>query len=206
MRSALLLTLYLVSHNLLSQCVSFNPYFMGLPAFQADLVDEEEKTLPIVFHVMHLGEPVGEGSNITAQRIEETLAEVNAQFRKEPGGSGDGIGVDTKIDFCLAQRGPDGSPSNGITRHDLSGIPAFVNNGIAITNTSGGAGDLEVKSIACWDVAEYVNVYVVPEIEGNNGGGGIQGYAYTGPTGNCLDGVVILANRVQVTPLRRARP
>ena len=59
MRSALLLTLYLVSHNLLSQCVSFNPYFMGLPAFQADLVDEEEKTLPIVFHVMHLGEPVG---------------------------------------------------------------------------------------------------------------------------------------------------
>ena len=205
MRSALLLTLYLVSHNLLSQCVSFNPYFMGLPAFQADLVDEEEKTLPIVFHVMHLGEPVGEGSNITAERIEETLAEVNAQFRKEPGGSGDGEGVDTKIDFCLAQRGPDGSPSNGITRHDLSGIPAFVNNGIAITNTSGGAGDLEVKSIACWDVAEYVNVYVVPEIEGNNGGGGIQGYAYTGPTGNCLDGVVILANRVQVTPFTQGK-
>ncbi len=205
MRSALLLTLYLVSHNLLSQCVSFNPYFMGLPAFQVDLVDEEEKTLPIVFHVMHLGEPVGQGSNITAERIQETLAEVNAQFRKEPGGSGDGEGVDTKIEFCLAQRGPDGSPSNGITRHDLSGIPEFVADGIAISSTSAGAPDLEIKNIACWDVAKYVNVYVVGEIAGNNGGGGIQGYAYTGPTGNCLDGVVILANRVQVTPFTQGK-
>lgn len=205
MRSALLLTLYLVSHNLLSQCVSFNPYFMGLPAFQVDLVDEEEKTLPIVFHVMHLGEPVGQESNITAERIQETLAEVNAQFRKEPGGSGDGEGVDTKIEFCLAQRGPDGSPSNGITRHDLSGIPEFVADGIAISSTSEGAPDLEIKNIACWDVAKYVNVYVVGEIAGNNGGGGIQGYAYTGPTGNCLDGVVILANRVQVTPFTQGK-
>lgn len=206
MKNALLLALFLISQSLSAQeCASLDPQVMGLPALSVDLDSETEKTLPIVFHVMHLGEQLGAGSNISTERIEATLAEVNAQFRKEPGGSGDGDGVDTKIEWCLAQRAPDGSPSNGITRHDLSDIPAFVNNGIAESSLSPGAPDLQVKNIACWDWTSYANVYIVPEIAGNNGFGGIQGYAYTGPTGNCLDGVVILANLIQVDGPQQAK-
>lgn len=197
MRNALLLTLSLLWLNLQAQeCVSLEPKVMGLPAFKVDLSTQTEKTLPIVFHVMHTGEAVGQGANITDERILETLDAVNDQFRKVPGSTGDGIGVDTKIDFCLARRAPDGSPTSGITRHDLSNIPDFVADGIAVSSVSDGASDLQVKSIACWDVDEYVNVYIVPQI---NGGTGITGYAYTGATGNCLDGVVILSSRVQIT-------
>lgn len=200
MRNALLVTLSLLWLNLQGQqCVSLEPRVMGLPAFEVDLSAETEKTLPIVFHVMHTGEALGEGANITDEAILETLDLVNDQFRKVPGSTGDGIGVDTKIDFCLVRRDPDGSPTSGVTRHDLSNISAFVSDGIALSGLNDGAPDLQVKEIACWDVDEYVNVYIVPEINGNNGGGGVQGYAYTGATGNCLDGVVILANRMVTT-------
>ena len=181
------------------ECIALNPEIktMGLTGRSTvDLADVDLVSLPIVFHVMHLGEPLGEGVNITDAQIVESLGEINSQFRKEPGSNGDGSGVDTKIDFCLAQRDPDGNPTTGITRHDLSGYPAYVNNGIAVSGLDDGMPDVEVKSIACWDVDSYVNVYVVSEINGTNG---IQGYAYTGPTNNCLDGVVIRSNRVTIT-------
>jgi len=181
------------------ECIALNPEIktMGLTdRSTVDLADVDLVSLPIVFHVMHLGEPLGEGVNITDAQIVESLGEINSQFRKEPGSNGDGSGVDTKIDFCLAQRDPDGNPTTGITRHDLSGYPAYVNNGIAVSGLDDGMPDVEVKSIACWDVDSYVNVYVVSEINGSNG---IQGYAYTGPTNNCLDGVVIRSNRVTIT-------
>ena len=56
--------------------------------------------------------------------------------------------------------------------------------------------DLSMKQIACWDPDVYCNVYIVTEINGNNAGGGIQGYAYLGPTGDCRDGIVLLYNVV----------
>jgi len=181
------------------ECIALNPEIktMGLiDRSTVDLADVDLVSLPIVFHVMHLGEPLGEGVNITDDQIVESLGEINSQFRKEPGSTGDGSGVDTKIDFCLAQRDPDGNPTTGITRHDLSGYPAYVNNGIAVSGLDAGMPDIQVKSIACWDVDSYVNVYVVSQINGSNG---IQGYAYTGPTNNCLDGVVIRSSRVTIT-------
>ena len=98
------------------ECVVLYPEArtMGIP--DRDLGSEEEKTLPIVFHIMHTGQAIGEGANITDEQIIETLSEANKMFRKEPGSVGDGEGADTKIDFCLAQRDPDGNPTTGVTR------------------------------------------------------------------------------------------
>ena len=195
--AAILLTLSFMTHSQECVVLSNDVKTMGLSnRSNVDLDDVEVTPLPIVFHIMNLGEPLGEGSNITDSQVLESLDEINKQFRKEPGSTGDGIGVDTKIEFCLAQRDPEGNPTNGITRHDLSGYPAYVNNGIAVSGLDDGMPDLQVKSIACWDVDSYVNVYVVTQINGSNG---IQGYAYTGPTNNCLDGVVIRSSRVVIT-------
>lgn len=165
-----------------------------------DLGSEEEKTLPIVFHIMHTGQAIGEGANITDEQIIETLSEANKMFRKEPGSVGDGAGADTKIDFCLAQRDPDGNPTTGVTRHDLSDIPVYVEYGVASSSLQDGMNDEAMKEIACWDVDNYVNVYIVTEIGGNNGGGGIQGYAYLSPTNDCRDGVVMLSNKMVLSP------
>ncbi len=172
---------------------------MGLSnRIEVNLDDVEVATLPIVFHIMHTGQAVGEGANITDDQVIEMLAQANEMFRKVPGSNGDGEGVDTKIDFCLAQRDPDGNPTTGVTRHDLSNFPVYVADGVAHNSLSPGMNDEQMKEIACWDVDKYVNVYIVTEIAGNNGGGGIQGYAYLGPTYDCRDGVVMLSNKLVV--------
>ncbi len=174
---------------------------MGLSnRIEVNLDDVEVVTLPIVFHIMHTGQAIGEGANITDDQVVEVLAQANQMFRKVPGSVGDGDGVDTKIDFCLAQRDPEGNPTTGVTRHDLSSIPVYVEDGVSPSSLQPGMNDEAMKEIACWDVDKYVNVYIVTEIGGNNGGGGIQGYAYLGPTNDCRDGVVMLSNKMVVSP------
>ena len=171
---------------------------MGLSnRIEVNLDDVEVVTLPIVFHIMHTGQAIGEGANITDDQV---VAQANQMFRKVPGSVGDGDGVDTKIDFCLAQRDPEGNPTTGVTRHDLSSIPVYVEDGVSPSSLQPGMNDEAMKEIACWDVDKYVNVYIVTEIGGNNGGGGIQGYAYLGPTNDCRDGVVMLSNKMVVSP------
>ena len=174
---------------------------MGLSnRIEVNLDDVEVVTLPIVFHIMHTGQAIGEGANITDDQVVEVLAQANQMFRKVPGSVGDGDGVDTKIDFCLAQRDPEGNQTTGVTRHDLSSIPVYVEDGVSPSSLQPGMNDEAMKEIACWDVDKYVNVYIVTEIGGNNGGGGIQGYAYLGPTNDCRDGVVMLSNKMVVSP------
>jgi len=169
---------------------------MGLNRSDVNLADVEVATLPVVFHIMHLGEPIGESFNVSDEQVLEALVESNNHFRKVSGSTGDGIGVDTKIDFCLAQRDPNGNPTTGIVRYDLSGYPAYVNNGVAVSGLDDGMPDLQLKSLGCWDVDRYVNVYIVTQINGSNG---INGYAYPGPTNNCLDGVVLRYSKFVIT-------
>ena len=127
MKRIILAALWLVPFVSDSQeCVVLYPEVRTMGFADRDLGSEEEKTLPIVFHIMHTGQAIGEGANITDEQIIETLSEANKMFRKEPGSVGDGEGADTKIDFCLAQRDPDGNPTTGVTRHDLSDIPVYV--------------------------------------------------------------------------------
>lgn len=193
--SAILFLLCLNTYG--QECHSLQSEWMGLATF-GQPVQDDTLTLPVVFHIMHTGEAIGTGDNISDARVASAVVALNHHFLKEEGTDGFGIGVNTGIEFCLAQRDPEGNPSGGITRHDLSGLPAFVQDGIALSGLEDGVPDAQVKNIACWNPLEFLNIYVVPEINGNNGGGGVQGYAYVGPTQNCLDGIVILANRTGV--------
>lgn len=193
--------------------IQFNrtiPSFFGIsrsscsPSLNLDTV--EVITLPIVVHVVHLGEPVGQGTNISDEQILSSLEALNADFRKIPGSAGDGYGVDTKIQFCLARRTPSNEPTNGISRYDASDLfwfdsaqnttESYLEDGIAnVSAIHPGIEENFLKStVGCWNPNEYINFYLVSEINGNNAGGGVQGYAYLYPTGDCKDGIVQLYN------------
>lgn len=171
-----------------------------------DLDTAEIITLPIVVHIVHLGEPVGQGTNISDAQILSSLEALNDDFRKIPGSAGDGYGVDTKIQFCLARRTPNNEPTNGISRYDASSLfwfdsaqntlESYLEDGIAnVSALHPGVEENFLKStVGCWNPSEYINFYIVSEINGNNAGGGIQGYAYVYPTGDCKDGIVQLYN------------
>ncbi|WP_291726529.1 T9SS-dependent choice-of-anchor J family protein [Bernardetia sp.] len=68
--------------------------------------------IPIVVHVIHDGEPIGTGDNISYALIESQIETLNDDFRRRTGTNGFNNhpdGADTKIEFRLAQRRPDGS-------------------------------------------------------------------------------------------------
>ncbi len=154
------------------------------------LVADSLYTLPVVFHIIHLGEPVGLGSNISDAQVESAIVALNNHFRKVPGTTGDGSGVDTNIQFVLAKRDPSNQPTNGIVRVNGSSVANYSTLGI---EASSGVGAVEenVKALSTWPRDKYVNIWVVSEIEGNDGGAGIQGYAYF-PVNSVIDGIVIL--------------
>ena len=156
--------------------------------------DMELYTIPVVVHVIHRGSPVGENENISDAQIESAIEGMNDHFRKVDGSLGDGEGVDTFIQFELARRTPEGEPTNGITRVNGNVVPGFEEHGIS-NGLDEEAGDQEeVKSLCTWYGDDYVNIFIVPEINGNDGNWGVQGFAYLGPTGDARDGLVVLYN------------
>lgn len=151
-------------------------------------------TVPLVVHVMHLGEPVGQGTNISDEQIHSAVTAMNEDFRKMPGTNGDGIGVDVEIEFCLAVRDPNGNPTSGINRVDASGVPNYATEGIE--GDEFGADEQAIKSLSRWPKTDYYNIWVVSEINDNDGGSGTQGYAYFPAASAAVDGTVILYNAI----------
>lgn len=161
----------------------------------SSIVLDEVITIPVVVHIMHVGEDLGEGSNISDEQILSAITATNEDFRKVPGSTGDGNGVDVEVQFCLATVDPDGNPTNGIIRVDATSIDGYAEEGIAAGSTIlGGVSETAVKDLSKWPRESYYNIWVVPEIRNNNGGNGVQGYAYFPNASAARDGTVILYN------------
>jgi len=157
-------------------------------------------TIPVVFHVIHKGESVGTGTNLSTAQIESAIDGLNRDYRAtaDDGGIGQGAGPDTEIQFCLAGVDPQGAPHSGINRVNGTSVSGYSTNGITQSN------DATVKALSNWDNRYYMNVWIVSEIEGNgadlsnpnNWGGGTLAYAYLPQSPitfmSDIDGVVIV--------------
>ena len=149
-------------------------------------------TIPVVVHVVHLGSAVGEEENISNEQIFSAIEGVNQDFRKMADTPGDGIGVDTYIQFEMAKRTPDGEPTNGIVRVDGRSIPKYATEGIK-RQSPFGADKFDVMATS-WGGSDYINIFIVTEIDNNNGNNGIQGFAPLGPNSDVTDGIVLMYN------------
>ncbi|HRP53775.1 MAG TPA: hypothetical protein PLI97_09745, partial [Fluviicola sp.] len=72
--------------------------------------------IPVVVHVIHNGEAVGTGTNVSYAAIQSQIDVLNEDFRRMFGTNGwntNPVGADTQIEFCLAKRRPDGSAFPG---------------------------------------------------------------------------------------------
>lgn len=76
--------------------------------------------IPIVFHILHCGEPIGHVNNPSDQQIIDLLEYVNRTFATQwtgyPGVGNGGVKVPVK--YVLAKRSRDCTPTNGIERID----------------------------------------------------------------------------------------
>lgn len=125
---------------------------------------EKMNTIPVVVHVIHLGENIGSGSNISDQQIVNAINAANDRFRSNSGQS-----PDMDIQLVLAKRDPDGNPTNAINRVNGSHLSSYVANGIIMEGESG-SNAIEVKSLSIWPRNKYYNIWVFHKISGGSAG------------------------------------
>jgi PKD repeat protein len=69
-------------------------------------------TVPVVVHVVHTGEAVGTGHNLSKAQIQAQLDVLNEDFRRKvgtPGFNDNPVGADIEIEFCLSPVDPNGT-------------------------------------------------------------------------------------------------
>ncbi|MFA6923079.1 MAG: LamG-like jellyroll fold domain-containing protein [Bacteroidales bacterium] len=127
--------------------------------------------IPVVVHIIHNNGP----ENISNTQVETAIADINAKYAQSN---------NYRIQFCLAQRDPQGNTTNGITR-----------NVSALTTETMEVDDISLKNINCWNPYCYLNIWVIKEILSQSMGSGVIGYAYLPSAhGLNMDGVVLEAN------------
>ncbi|MDO4728327.1 MAG: T9SS type A sorting domain-containing protein [Bacteroidota bacterium] len=130
--------------------------------------------IPVVVHVIHSGQAVGTGRNVSDARVHSQIKVLNEDFRKEANTPGYGQGVDTHIEFCLVKTDPEGNPTTGINRVNMGNMQWNRNN---IETT--------LKPQTQWDPTRYFNIWVV-QFAGD--AEGLLGYAQF-PEGSTLLGI-----------------
>jgi PKD repeat protein len=139
-------------------------------------------TIPVIVHVVHNGEAVGAGRNMSQSQVQAQLATLNEDFRRKPntrGFNANPVGADIEIEFCLAALDRQGKTmaEPGIDR---------INGNRANWNKDDIEGVL--KPGTYWDPDKYYNIWVVDLNEPVAGGGSVLGYAQF-PSQSSLPGI-----------------
>lgn len=125
-------------------------------------INEEVITIPVVVHILHNNKDYGIMENITDEQIFSQIQVLNEDFRRMEGTSGfndNNVGADMKVEFCLAQRTPDGQVTNGINRINQA-PPA---GGYRIDLLEGSNID-DIKPLTQWNPNQYLNIWVVDQM------------------------------------------
>ena len=121
--------------------------------------------IPVVVHIIHNGEAVGTGTNLSTAQIESQIAVLNRDFNRT---NADATLTPTEfqntagqlaVEFVLARRTPDGLPTDGIVRINGS------KSGWALSEEN------IFKALSYWPAEDYLNMWVL------NLTGGDIGYA-----------------------------
>ena len=130
-------------------------------------------TLPVVVHVIHNGEAVGMGTNISQAQVQSQLDALNEDYRNL---NTDGalvpsvfqpLRADAQVQFVLAARDPSGAPlaEPGIDRVDRSAL------GLSAPPYALSDIEFSIKPATDWNPDQYLNIWVM------NLGSNILGYA-----------------------------
>lgn len=147
-------------------------------------------TIPVVVHVIHNGENVGVGANISTAQIQSQIDVLNQDFRRlnsdilfSPAPFR-GSSADPLIQFCLAQQKPDGTSTNGINRMEKPTEQEYISAGIPIEYRCLNDFTIEsvIKPATIWDRDKYLNIWVsdlreLPQDGGCSVQSSVLGYA-----------------------------
>lgn len=141
-------------------------------------------TIPVIVHVVHDGDEVGIGNNISFEQISSQIDVLNEDFRRLPGTPGFNThpdGADTEIEFCLATIDTNGVPlvEPGVHRINRN------NRGWNAPPYTMSYSDQVVKPQSQWNPNDYLNIWVMPLSSG------LLGFAQT-PDASTLNDIPIV--------------
>ncbi len=111
--------------------------------------DSAIHTIPVVFHVMHEWGL----EQLSMSQIQLELTRLNDAYRNR-GYFDQGEGVDTHIEFCLAQVDPDGNPTSGV---ELVYSP--------FADIKSRTENYDMRAQYNWDASRYLNIYTTRSIQ-----------------------------------------
>ena len=154
--------------------------------FNSRTIGFSEKIIPVVFHVLHEGNPVGVNENISKEQIEDAIRIMNEDYSATNEDienvieEFEGIIGDVGVVYKLAKLDPNGNCTEGITRTYWEGTSS---------------ADDDVKQVIFWDDASYLNIWVVKNIDASIGA---AAYTYVPATGGPSFRHGIIANNEYV--------
>ena len=107
--------------------------------------------IPVVVHIIHKGEALGIGTNVSDERVRSQIQILNEDYRRKVGTLGfntDQRGADAMIEFVLARRAEDSTPSSGIIRIDGGNRDWSIGD------------DATLKGLSRWNPAKYLNLHI----------------------------------------------
>ncbi|MFK7952273.1 MAG: choice-of-anchor J domain-containing protein [Ekhidna sp.] len=204
MRIGLLFILFLTTQSLLAQerCATIAPATGEFENWVEKKIQEKKLQqsqnrinkppvyeIPIVIHVLHRGEVIGEGINLSNERIKGQIDSLNADFRRTNADAINtpavfqSVAADVEIQFVLAKQDPSGNPTSGIIRK------------VGERNSySPNSHTDNLRSESYWPPENYLNIYVVDLISflgfASFPNTSLQGISF-GNDDNLFDGVLI---------------
>lgn len=115
---------------------------------------EEPYKVQVVIHIIHRGEAIGQGSNLSEAQILSQMEVLNKDFNRlnddatKTPAEFQPVAGSMNIEFVLATTDPDGLPTTGINR-------------VRGTKSSWTIQDnVELKSLSYWPAENYINIWV----------------------------------------------
>ena len=111
-------------------------------------------TIPVVVHIVYNNT----NENISDNQIFSQLDILNEDFRRLNADSNNtpiafrSVAADCNIEFCLANKDPNGNTTTGITRTQTSLSSFGTNNDVKFTSSGG---------VDAWNTNEYLNIWVI---------------------------------------------
>jgi hypothetical protein len=110
--------------------------------------------IPVVVHVIHAGEAVGSGRNISDAQILSQIAVLNEDYQRlnddaqSTPSEFQGVAGSLDLEFVLAKQDPEGFATNGIVRVQGPQQSWSINE------------NYNLKSLSYWPAEEYLNIWV----------------------------------------------
>lgn len=140
-------------------------------------------TIPVVFHILYNTST----QNISDAQVQAQINQLNLDYARLNADAANtpsafaSLGANTNVQFCLAQRDPNGNATTGII-HKSTTNTSFTTDDKAKHSSTGGDD--------AWPASSYLNLWSC------NLGGGLLGYAQFPGGAASTDGVVILYSSV----------